>query len=299
MTAPTTARVDRRLASAPPEALFVLSAISLYLGAAVAVKLFDHLHPAAVAWLRVSWAALFVVAWRRPWRSHWTRAQLGWAAAFGVTLAFMNLSFYMAIDRLHLGTAVAIEFLGPIAVAVVLTRTTRNLVALAVAIAGVALLTEVSTDADAAGVGFALLAAALWAGYILLGRRVATSGFAVDGLGVGMVLGAVAITPFGLSNAGGIVDTPWVVLGAAAVGLLSSAVPYVLDQVVLARLSADRFALLLALLPATATVVGIVVLGQLPSVAEAVGIGLVVAGIAIRDRATDPPIPQPVAGARR
>ncbi|MDH3752688.1 MAG: EamA family transporter [Acidimicrobiia bacterium] len=280
-----------RLNTASPEMLFVVSALSLYMGAAVAVSLFDRLDPATVAWLRVGTAALVVMVWRRPWRATWTLSNLGWAIAFGVTLAGMNLSFYLAVDSLHLGTAVAIEFLGPIAVAVVFTRSRRNAVALAIAIGGVALLSEVSADGDTRGVAFAFLAATLWAGYILLGARVAR-GASLDGLGVGMAAGALAIMPFGLPGAEAVVDTPWLLGAALAVGLLSNVVPYGLDQIVLRRLPPDRFALLLAMLPATATVIGLAVLGQVPSATELIGIALVIIAIAARDR-TVPVAPAP------
>ncbi len=276
---------DSRLTGTPPEALVVLSAISLYAGAAVAVSLFDYLQPQSVAWIRVAGAALVLLAWRRPWRVSWTRERLLWAAAFGATLAVMNLMFYLAVEHLHLGTAVAIEFLGPISVAVFFSRSQRNALALAVAIAGVALLSEVSASGQLEGVGFALVAATLWAGYILLGSRVATQGAALDGLGLGMCVGAIVIAPAGLPWIEPVIDRPWLIAAGVAVGLLSNVVPYGLDQVAFRRVPPGRFALLLALLPATATVAGFIALGQVPSGAEAAGIALVIGAIAIRDRA--------------
>ncbi len=276
---------DSRLTGTPPEALVVLSAISLYAGAAVAVSLFDYLQPQSVAWIRVAGAALVLLAWRRPWRVSWTRERLLWAAAFGATLAVMNLMFYLAVEHLHLGTAVAIEFLGPISVAVFFSRSQRNALALAVAIAGVALLSEVSASGQLEGVGFALVAATLWAGYILLGSRVATQGAALDGLGLGMCVGAIVIAPAGLPWIEPVIDRPWLIAAGVAVGLLSNVVPYGLDQVAFRRVPPGRFALLLALLPATATLAGFIALGQVPSGAEAAGIALVIGAIAIRDRA--------------
>jgi inner membrane transporter RhtA len=276
---------ESALTGVSPEALIVVSAISLYAGAAVAVSLFDYLQPQSVAWIRVAGAALLLLAWRRPWRASWTRERLLWAAAFGATLAVMNLMFYLAVEQLHLGTAVAIEFLGPISVAVFFSRSRRNALALAVAIAGVALLSEVSASGQLEGVGFALVAATLWAGYILLGSRVATQGAALDGLGLGMFVGALVIAPAGLPWIEPVLDRPWLIAAGVAVGLLSNVVPYGLDQVAFRRVPPGRFALLLALLPATATLAGFIALGQVPSPAETVGIALVITAIAIRDRA--------------
>ncbi|MDH4170365.1 MAG: EamA family transporter [Acidimicrobiia bacterium] len=278
--------VAARLDVAPPETLFVLAAISQYLGAALAVAMFDYMGAAGVAWLRVVGAATVIVVARRSWRRHWTRPQVLAAAAFGTTLALMNLCFYLAIDELPLGTVVAIEFLGPIAVAAVGTRTLRNGFALAVATGGVVLLAEVQADGTSRGLVFALLAAVFWAGYIVLGDRVAKSGTAVDGLGVGMAIGALAIAPFGLPDLGPVADHWWLLAGGLAAGVLSNAVPYALDQVVLQRIDRARFALLLALLPATATVVGLVLLGQVPSVGEVIGIALVVMAVMLRSRET-------------
>ncbi len=270
----------------PAPAFFVAGAVSQYLGAAVAVKLFDRLAPAGVAWLRVVVLAVVLAGWRRPhWRG-WSGEQRSAVALFGVALAAMNLCFYLAIDHLPLGTAVAIEFLGPIAVAVASLRSVRNIAALVVAVAGVALLAEVELAGEPIGVVFALLSATFWAGYIVLGKRVATVVDGVDGLAVAGVVGALAIAPFGFVSAFAALGEPWVLVLAACVGVLSSAVPYALDQIVLRRISQGQFALLLAVLPATAAVVGALVLQQRPSAIEVVAIGLVVAAILMREDET-------------
>jgi inner membrane transporter RhtA len=284
-------RIGGRLGTVPPEALFVTGAVSQYAGAAVAVHLFDQLAAAGVAWLRVLSAAVILVAWRRPWRRSWSRADLQAAALFGVATAGMNLTFYLAIDELDLGTAVAIEFIGPIAVAVTGARTARNVLSLVLATAGVVLLAEVRTEGDAIGLAYILLAAGLWAAYILLGSRVARSGTSFDGLGVGLVIGALAIAPVGLPAAVPALDDPALLGLALATGLLSSVVPYGLDQISLQRLEPARFALLLALLPVTATVIGMIGLSQIPSPAEALGIGIVIVALAVRDRSGERPVP--------
>ena len=264
----------------PPEGLFMAGAVSQYLGAAVAVVLFDELAPGGVALLRVLAAAAVIVALRRSWRRRWQARELGRAAAFGVSLAAMNLCFYLAMDRLPLGNAVAIEFTGPVLVAAIGARTLRSAGALVLAVAGVLVLAGVESEATAAGVGFALLAGGFWAGYILLGHRVARSPASVDGLGLGMLAGAVAISPFGAAAVGGALDAPLVLALGLATGLLSNVIPYRIDQTVMRRIDPHRFALLQAILPATATVVGLIALAQVPSAQEALGIGLVIAAIA-------------------
>mgnify|MGYP006295221627 CR=1 FL=1 len=271
----------RLLARLPPEGLFVTSGVSMYAGASIAVVLFAQLAPAGVAWWRVLGAGVIIVVARRSWRRSWTRSDLLWAALFGSALAAMNLSFYLAIDRLPLGNAVAIEFIGPTAVAALGSRTRRSWFALALAAAGVVVLAGVESGGTLAGVGFALLAGLLWAAYIVLGERVANRGAAVDGLGVGMLAGAVAIAPFGMAPALSALVTPWVVGLALATAVLSNVIPYALDQHVFTRVSRPRFALLNSLLPATATVVGLLALQQVPTARDLVGIGLVVVAIAL------------------
>jgi inner membrane transporter RhtA len=276
-----------------PEALFAVGAVSQYLGASIAVHLFDRIDPAGVAWLRVLGAGVLVVAIRRPWRRRWTPGTLAWTAAFGISLALMNLCFYLAIDTLPLGNAVAFEFWGPIAVAAVGSRTRQSALALVLAVAGIALLSGFAPSGSAAGVAFAVAAGGAWAGYIVLGHRVARTGLAADGLGVGMLIGLVAIAPFGAPHLGPALDAPALLLAALFTGVLSNALPYVLDQVVLQRVDVDRFALLQSMLPVSATVLGFLLLSQRPSGGELVGIGLVAAALALRGRAalTEPVAP--------
>ncbi len=271
----------------PAETFFVLGAISQYIGAAWAVKTFDELDARAVAWLRVVFAALIAVALARAWQRSWTRAELRRTIPFGVVLAFMNLFFYLAIERLPLGTAVAIEFIGPIAVAAWGSRSRNAVLSLLLAFAGVALLSEISFRGDPLGLLFIGLAAVCWAGYIILGHRFAGGATGLGGLGLAMGVGAIALIPI----AGPVSGPAWGDLGLlgvlAVVGLLSNVVPYGLDQIVMRRLDPSRFALLLALLPVTAAIIGAIALSQNPTPVELVGIALVVAGIATRDRRGD------------
>ncbi|KRE28083.1 multidrug DMT transporter permease [Mycobacterium sp. Soil538] len=268
---------------------FVVGAVSQYAGAAVGVTLFETTEPSTVAWLRAAGAAAVLLVWRRPWRRRWTRPALRAAAMFGIVTLAMNVAFYEAIARIPLGTAVAIEFTGPVAVAVLGSRRPRDYAAAVLVGAGVYLLAGAQTGVDGVGVAFALLAAALWAGYILLGKRVADAGAGIDSLAVGMAVAALLSAPV-LLGAQGVIDAsvltePRTWLLGAGVGVLSSAIPYALDQPVLARVGRARFALLLALLPATAAVVGAVALAQRPDGAEIVGIALVMAALALSARA--------------
>ena len=157
------------LSTAPPEALFVVSALSQYIGAAIAVGLFDEVEPRIVAWFRVMGAAVALLAISPGFHRGWTRRDLIGAGVFGIATALMNLFFYLAIDRIDLGKSVAIEFIGPIAVAAVMTRSLRNAVALLLAVTGVVTLGGVEIGDNTLGVVFILISSAMWAAYIVFG----------------------------------------------------------------------------------------------------------------------------------
>src|SRR4051794_21812569 len=253
----------------PPELYFVVSAVFHYLGPSFAVLLFARVPVLGVAWLRIVSAAVVFALWRRPWRALAQRDVL----VLGVVLAVMNACFYTAIDRLPLGTVAAIEFLPVIALAAAGMRTARNLAALAVAVAGVYLLTDVRLEGEPVGVAFAFLNAGLFALYIVVAHRVAASGAGLDGLAGAMLVAAVVATPAIPVHA---LADPVALAAGIGVGITSSVIPYVCDQLAMARLPRATYALLVSLLPATATVVGIVVLAQVPSPAEVAGVVLVV-----------------------
>jgi inner membrane transporter RhtA len=281
--------IRRRLAeTTPPEAYFVVSAIFHYLGPAFAVLLFARVDVLGVAWLRIASAAVIFALWRRPWRNiggEW-RLLLAW----GAVLALMNSTFYLAIDRLPLGTVAAIEFLPVIVLAALGTRTPRNMGALALAIPGVYLLTDVALEGDPLGVAFAFVNAALFAAYIVVSHRAAQNGSVpgIDLLGMAMLIAAVVATPIGIWDAAPAFVDPVALAAGIGVGISSSVIPYVTDQLAMARMSRSTYALMVALLPATATVIGIVVLAQLPSAIEALGVALVIAGVAVhRDADAD------------
>ncbi len=270
--------------TASPEALFVISGISQYTGAVIAVNLFDDLRPATVTWFRVmsGAAAILVISIRDQRR--WTKRDIAAAAVFGIATALMNLSFYLAIDRLPLGKSVVLEFIGPIAVAAALTRTRRNTIALVMAASGVAVLSGVEIGGEPMGLFFIFCSSAMWAAYIVIGRRVAALDRGLSGLGVGLAIGAVVIAPFGMSGSMTVIHHSNLLLQCVVVGALSSAVGYGIDQVVMRRIPTRRFAVLLALLPVTAMVVGFMALSQTPSVLDLLGATLVIIGVAAQER---------------
>jgi inner membrane transporter RhtA len=277
--------VKTRVATAPPHLYFVVSAIFHYLGPAFAVLLFARLEVLGVAWLRIASAALIFALWRRPWRAFarleptGKRLLLGW----GAVLAVMNCCFYLAIDRLPLGTVAAIEFLPVIVLAALGARSRRNALAVLLAIPGVYLLTDVRLEGEPLGVAFAFANAVLFALYIVLAHRVARyeelSG--IDGLAASMLIAAVVVTPMGGWEVLPAFTEPVVLLAGVGVGLSSSVIPYISDQLAMRRLARATYALMVSLLPATATVIGIVVLAQVPSATELAGVALVIAGVAL------------------
>jgi len=269
----------------PPQAYFVGSAVFHYLGPAFAVLLFARVDVLGVAWLRIAAAAAVFALWRRPW---WAFAALdrdgrrlliAWAAV----LAVMNCSFYVAIDRLPLGTVAAIEFLPVIALAAAGARSARNAAALALAVPGVYVLTDVRLDGEPLGVALAFANALLFALYIVLAHRVAQheeiSG--IDGLAASMLVAAVVVTPMAGWAAVPAVADPVALAAGVGVGVSSSVIPYIADQLAMARLPRATYALMVSLLPATATVIGVIVLAQIPSTREVAGVALVVAGVAL------------------
>jgi inner membrane transporter RhtA len=292
--------VRRRLVqTTPPEAYFVVSAVFHYLGPAFAVLLFARVDVLGVAWLRIASAAVIFALWRRPWRSLRSAGPGVWRLllAWGAVLAVMNSTFYLAIDRLPLGTVAAIEFLPVILLAALGARTVRNLGALALAVPGVYLLTDVALEGDPLGVAFAFVNAALFAAYIIVSHRAAQNGSipGIDLLGMAMLIAAVVATPIGAWAAVPAFADPVAIAAGVGVGVSSSVIPYVTDQLAMARMSRSTYALMVALLPATATIIGIVVLAQLPSAVEAIGVALVIAGVAVH-RDADADAAQPVPG---
>ena len=273
----------------PPHAYFVISALFHYLGPSFAVLLFARVQVLGVAWLRICSAALMLAAWRRPWNAWRALSNEGrrLLVVWGAVLAVMNCCFYAAIERLPLATVAAIEFLPVVGLAALGARSARNVAALALAVPGVYVLTGTRVAAEPLGLAFAFANADLFAFYIVLAHRVARYEAigGIDGLAAAMLVASIAVTPIAGWQAGGVLADPVALLAGAGVGLSSSVIPYVTDQLAMARLSRSTYSLMVSLLPATAALVGVAVLAQLPSVAEVFGIALVIGG-------RDPPRPR-------
>jgi inner membrane transporter RhtA len=238
-----------------------------------------------VAWLRIASAAVVFAVWRRPWRlfPRLTPRQRRVLLGLGVVLAAMNAMFYLAIARLPLATVGAIEFLGTIVLAVIGVRGRRNVIALVLAVSGVVALTDVQLAGEAFGFVFAFVNCGLFMLYVILGHRIANTGAGLSGidqLGAAMLVAAMVATPFCVAAAPAL-TSPTALLAGVGVGICSSVIPYVADQLAMARLRRSTFALMLSILPAVATVIGIVVLTQIPTLHELAGIALIIGGVAI------------------
>jgi inner membrane transporter RhtA len=271
----------------------VVSAVFHYLGPSLAVLLFAHVAVLGVMWLRIASAAVVFAAWRRPWRliGDLNRRQRARLLALGGVLAVMNSLFYLAVSRLPLATVGSVEFLGTVVLAAAGARTRRNVAALALTIAGVATLTVIRFEAQPLGFAFAFGNCACFMAYVVLGHRIASDRTTavgaratvltgIDQVGAAMLIAAVLAAPVGLGAAAPAFQHPaWLAWGAG-VGVCSSVIPYVTDQLAMARLPRATFALMLALLPAIATLTGTVILGQNPTARDLAGIALVIVGVA-------------------
>jgi inner membrane transporter RhtA len=278
----------RAVAAVPPPGLLIISIVSIQLGAAVAVNLFPVLGPVATVFLRLGFSAvLLLVATRRTLDRragrHWTALLL-----FGVVLGLMNLSFYGAISRIPLGIAVAIEFVGPLGVAIATSRRPLDFAWIALAALGILLLTpNLGSTLDPLGVALALSAGACWAGFILLTRHVGKTLPGNSGLAIGMTVGALVTLPVMLGTGGLPAFEPWVLAASLAVALLSTALPLSLEFEALKRMPARTYGILVTLEPVVATGVGAVLLGQAIGIQGFVAVVCVTAaalGVTISDR---------------
>jgi inner membrane transporter RhtA len=264
--------------TAPPELLVLGGIGSVQFGAAFANTLFDDAGPGGVVLLRLLLSAVILLAVARPSVRHRSRRDVTAAVVFGLVLAGMNWSFYEALDRLPLGVAVTIEFTGPLAVALAGSRRLLDLVWVVLAASGVTLLALRGGHAGvhATGVVLALVAAACWACYILLSKRVGAAFAQLDGLAIALGVGSLLVVPAGVVQGGSALLHPAVVAGGLGVALLSSLIPYSLEIMALRRLSASAFGLLMSLEPAVAALAGVIVLGQHLTAVLAVALVLVV-----------------------
>ncbi|HEY7488380.1 MAG TPA: EamA family transporter [Streptosporangiaceae bacterium] len=268
------------LGAVPPPALILLGIVSVQVGAGLAKNLFDRLPPSAVVLMRLLTSAVVLCflgrrALRGVLRDH-SRRDLAVAATFGLTLALMNFSIYQSMQRIPLGIAVTIEFLGPLVVSIAASRRLLDLVWAVLAFGGVVMLARGGGDVTLPGVAFGLLAGACWAAYIVLsaatGRRFSGS----TGLALASVVGTVAILPVGVAAGGSALLSPELLLLGAGVGLLSSVIPYSLELEALRKVPPRIFGILMSLEPAVAALVGLVVLGEVLDVREWAAIGCVI-----------------------
>lgn len=282
---PYTFALSRAANAVPPHLWFAVSAVFHYLGPAFAVLLFPHIGVLGVAWLRIASAAAAFAPLTRPWRvfADADRETRWLLIGLGGCLAVMNTSFYLALDRLPMSLVAAMEFIGTIAVAAYGLRTRRNLAALALTVLGVIVLIDVRWVSDPVGLFWSFLNGALFVGYIILGHKIAMSGASdgVERLGAAMMIAFFFVMPVGIAQAITAFGALNLLLAGIGVGICSSVIPYVCDQLAMSRLPRASFALLLALLPATATVIAALVLAQVPGARDLAGIILVMTGVAL------------------
>jgi inner membrane transporter RhtA len=277
----------------PPPVLLVGAVTSVQFGGALAKTLFDDLGPGGTVLLRVLFAALLLGALWRPRLGRHSRGELALAATFGVTLAGMNLAFYESLDRIPLGVAVTLEFVGPLSVAVAGSRRALDLLWVGLAATGILLLADFTGGADTAGILLALLAGSFWAAYILLAARIGRAFSGGSGLALAMVLAALLLVPAGVADGGDRLFDPGLVAIGAAVALLSSAIPYSLELEALRRLPSGVFGVLMSLEPAVAATAGFIVLGQVLGLRDVIAICLVVCASAGAARTARPGTPEP------
>jgi inner membrane transporter RhtA len=280
------------LAAAPSPALVLGAIASVQFGAAIAVTLFSSIGPGGAVWLRLLGGTVILVPlWRPRWRGR-SRSDLLLAGLFGLVLASMNFTFYSSIHRIPLGIAVTFEFIGPLMVAIAGSRRPLDLLWVALAAAGILALTQGGVNhLDPVGVALALIAGGLWAAYILINARVGRAFEGATGLSLAMCVGTVLMTPLGVAQGGSHLLEPRSLLLGAAVGLLSSAIPYSFENEALRRIRPGVFGVLMSIEPAMAALAGFIALGQGLSAREVLGIALVVvASVGAARRAREAPI---------
>ena len=282
----------------PAPILFLTAGFSQYFGAAVGIGLFSLASPHVVAWLRSVVAGVIILAIVRPWRLQWTRRALAESALFGVVLLSMNMAAYVAFNYLPLGAAVTLEFVGPILLSATRSANIRGRLAALLAFVGVVLISILGLEWDVTnstdltiGLVAITVASGAWTAYMYLGSKIAGQRSGQASLAVGMVAAAIIYAPVTAPWAGGLLSLKAGAL-VIAMGVLTSVVPYMLDQVTIRRLDMATFALLNALLPASATLVGLLALRQIPSLAEILGLLAITLAVALANRPASGPRPQ-------
>jgi inner membrane transporter RhtA len=265
-------------ARAPGVALAVASMTTIQLGAALSEPLWDRVGPSGLVALRLALAALILWPFARPVLRGRSREDLGAAVALGACSGVLTVAFFEAIARIPLGVAVTIEFLGPLGVALAGSRHARDVAWVVLAGVGVALLTlgdGAGEPLDPVGIAFAVLAAACWAGYILLTKRVGARWAGLEGLSISLAVAALVVLPIGLSVAGSEMFVPEVILAGAALALLTPLLPFVFELIALRRLPTALFGVIMSLEPAIAALLGFLILDQALAVSGIVAIAMV------------------------
>ena len=265
----------------PPVLLVLGSMLSLQFGAAIATELFDEVGSAGASALRLGLAAVVLLLWARPDVRSWSAAHRRSVVLLGLSMAVMNYAFYEAVSRI-LGAAITIEFLGPLGLAVALTRRWRELVFVALALAGVAILGlgqqgSVEGSLDPVGVAAALVAAVFWAAYIWTGSRLATTDPGIGSLAGACTVAAVVVVPIGVASSGSALLDGRVLLLGLAMAVLASVVPYSFELRALERMAKRTFSILVALEPAIGALVGVILLDQRLGAVSFLGVAMVVA----------------------
>lgn len=291
----------------PAPVLFISQGLVQFYGAALAMSLFAIASPHSVSWARIAIAGLMLMLWRRPWTLRWTPRELLASTVLGLCLGGMGMLFYASLAHIPLGVSSALGFIGPVVLVVWSSRTLASWISIVLMVIGVVAVSGVVSVQDSAslnviGVLLGAGAGAVWACYLVLGRRIANQRDGQASLAVALVGASVVYAPIGAPASGAIWTSPSLLATAVAVALMASVIPYVLDQVALRRLSTHTHAVLTSLLPVTATVVGALALRQIPTIPELVGVLAIsgsVALTAIREKSPprlDPPVPGPGPG---
>ncbi|GAB3744554.1 EamA family transporter [Microlunatus parietis] len=285
-------RLDRVAGRVPAVWLVLIGIVSVQFGAAIAKNLFPVISPTSMVWLRLTSSAVLLLIMVRPRLRGRSRTDWLLVTGFGITLLVMNWAIYQSMARIPIGVAVTIEFLGPLAVAVIMSRRARDLAWVILAGAGVAILGFSPAGLNLPGVGFALLAGLCWACYILLSARTGRSWSGLSGLAVASTIGTIGLTPFAIAESGPGLLQPQVLILGVAVGLMSSVIPYSLEMLALRRIPPGVFGILMSLEPGVAALAGMIMLAEFLSVTQWIALACVViasVGATRTRRAADPP----------
>ena len=258
--------------------LIIGSMSSLTVGASMAKSLFSVMGPAGTTVVRLAIAALILIGVRRPWKNQMNAKQWRWIVYYGAGLGLMNLFFYLSIERLPIGLAIGIEFLGPLTLALCLSRTARDLVWAFLALIGIGLILPHTnaSEIDLLGVFYALIAAGFWAYYILISKKIGEFEPGANSTGYGMIVGSLMALPFGATGAAQLSEHLHLIPIALCVGLFSSAIPYSLEMKALRNLDAKTFGIVLSLEPAIGAMAAFLILNEAMTSLQLIAVAFIV-----------------------